>query len=108
MEMNRTKSSHFKINPRDFPAILGGTPVFEKSADVPYPRLDEWQQITEEEAQVVYEMTLRNELSGASPTVQKFERIWRERHQTRFALSLTERHSSITQRNVWGWCRTWG
>jgi dTDP-4-amino-4,6-dideoxygalactose transaminase len=89
MEMNRTKSSHLRINPRDLPAVLGGTPVFEKSADVPYPNLDEWQQITEEEAQIVYEMTLRNELSGASPTVQKFEQIWCERHQTRFALSLT-------------------
>ena len=33
-------------------------------------------------------MTLRNELSGASPTVQEFERTWCERHQTRFALSL--------------------
>ena len=64
-------------------------PVFEKSSEVPYPRLDEWQQITEKEAQVVYEMTLRNELSGASPTVQEFEGIWRERHKTRFALSLT-------------------
>ena len=87
--MDRTKSSHPEINPKDLPAILGGPPVFEKSSDVPYPRLDEWQQITEEEAQVVYEMTLRNELSGASPTVQEFEGIWRDRHQTRFALSLT-------------------
>ena len=89
MEMNRAKSSHPKTNPRDLPAILGGTPVFETSPDVPYPILDKWQQITEEEAQIVYEMTLRNELSGASPTVQEFERTWRERHQTRFALSLT-------------------
>ncbi len=87
--MNKTKGSYPKMDPKYLPAILGGTPVFEKSADVPYPRLDEWQQITEEEAQIVYEMTLRNELSGASPTVQEFERIWRERHQTRFALSHT-------------------
>ena len=34
-------------------------------------------------------MTLRNELSGTSPTVQEFERVWSERHQTRFAVSLT-------------------
>lgn len=89
MEMHKTKSSCPKINPKDLPAILGGTPVFEISPDVPYPKLDEWKQVTEEEAQIVYEMTLRNELSGASPTVQKFEQTWRERHQTRFALSLT-------------------
>ena len=89
MKMPKTKPSHPKINPKDLPAILGGTPVFEKSPDIPYPKLDEWQQVTEEEAQIVYEMTLRNELSGASPTVQKFEQTWRERHQTRFAFSLT-------------------
>ena len=34
-------------------------------------------------------MTLRNELSGASPTVQEFERVWCERHRTEFAVSLT-------------------
>ena len=89
MEMNKAKPSHLKTNPKDLPAILGGTPVFEKSPDTPYPILDKWQQITEEEAQLVYEMTLRNELSGASPIVQEFERTWRERHQTRYALSLT-------------------
>ncbi len=89
MEMNRAKSSHLKTNPRDLPAILGGTPVFETPPDAPFPILDKWQQITEEEAQIVYEMTLRNELSGASPTVQEFEQTWRERHHTRFALSLT-------------------
>ena len=86
--MNSAKSSHLKITPKDLPVVLGGTPVFEKPPDAPYPKLDKWQQITEEEAQIVYEMTLRNELSGASPTVQEFERIWCERHQTRFALSL--------------------
>ena len=91
MEKNRTKSSHLEseITPTDLPAVLGGTPVFEKTPDAPYPKLEQWKQMTEEEAQVVYEMTLRNELSGVSETVQEFERTWRERHQTRFALSLT-------------------
>ena len=89
MEMNRAKSSHLKTHPKDLPAVLGGTPVFETSPDAPYSKLDEWQQITEAEAQIVYEMTLRNELSGVSPTVQKFEKIWCDRHQTRFALSTT-------------------
>ena len=89
MERNRTELSRHEINPTELPAVLGGTPVFEITPDAPYPKLDEWQQITEEEARVVYEMTLRNELSGPSPTVQEFEQIWCERHQTEFAVSLT-------------------
>ncbi len=89
MEMNSVKSSHLKTDPRDLPAVLGGSPIFETPSDATYPILDRWEQITEEEAQIVYEMTLRNELSGASPTVQEFEQTWCERHQTRFALSLT-------------------
>ncbi len=89
MESNRSQSSHHERTATDLPAVLGGTPVFEITPDAPYPKLDQWQQITEEEAQVVYEMTLRNELSGTSTTVQEFERIWCERHQTEFALSLT-------------------
>ena len=83
------QSSRREIKTKDLPAILGGTPVFETSPDVPYPKLDEWTQITAEEAEIVYEMTIRNELSGASPTVQEFERVWCERHQTEFAVSLT-------------------
>ena len=84
-----TQSSRHEIKTTDLPAILGGTPVFETSPDAPYPKLDEWKQITTEEAEIVYEMTLRNELSGASPTVQEFEQLWCERHQTQFAVSLT-------------------
>ena len=89
MEKKMTQSSRREIKTTDLPAILGGVPVFEQSADAPYPKLDAWKQVTAEEAQVVYEMTLRNELSGASPTVQEFERLWCERHQTGFAVSLT-------------------
>ena len=89
MERDGTLLSRHEINPANLPAILGGTPVFETTPDTPYLKLDQWHQITEEEAQVVYEMTVRNELSGASPRVQEFERIWSERHQIQFALSLT-------------------
>lgn len=91
MEKNRAKRPHPKNEPTapELPTVLGGTPVFEKTPDASYPKLEQWCQTTEEEAQVVYEMTLRNELSGVSATVQEFERTWRERHQTRFALSLT-------------------
>ena len=77
------------IDTKNLPAVLGGDPVFEISEETPFPKLDEWKQITEAEAQVAYEMTLRNELSSRSPTVQEFERIWRERHETQFAMSLT-------------------
>ena len=77
------------------PAALGGTPVFESTPEVPFPRLDKWHQMTAAEAQVAYEMTLRNELSGATPTVQAFEEMWRERHQTRFAISLSSGTAAI-------------
>lgn len=73
----------------DLPAILGGTPVFPISEEMPFPILDQWKQITEVEAQKVHEMTLRNELSGRSTTVQEFERKWGDRHQTQYAMSLT-------------------
>ena len=82
-------------NDRKIPAVLGGTPVFESTPEVPFPRLDKWHQMTAAEAQVAYEMTLRNELSGASPTVQAFEEMWRERHQTRFAISLSNGTAAI-------------
>ena len=89
MEKKMTQPSRREIKTTDLPAILDGTPVFETSPDAPYPKLDEWKQITTEEAALVYEMTLRNELSGASPTVQEFERVWCERHRTEFSVSLT-------------------
>lgn len=78
------------INPKtELPAILGGSSVFSISEEMPFPKLDQWKQITELEVQTVYEMTLRNELSSGSATVQDFERKWRDRHQTRYAMSLT-------------------
>lgn len=86
------KNSHLstpEIGTKNFPAVLGGIPVFEISEETPFPKLDQWRQITEAEAQIAYEMTLRNELSSKSPIVQEFEKIWRERHQTQFALSLS-------------------
>ena len=55
-----------------------GPPVFVQTATPEQPELDNWKQITEEEARVAYEMTLRNELSGGTPTVREFEKEWRE------------------------------
>ena len=84
----------------DLPAALGGTPTFESTSDAPYPKLERWRQISEEEAKIAYEMTLRNELSGASPVVQAFEQMWRDRHDTRYAITLNQRHGGDTQRHV--------
>jgi len=86
--MNKENQSILKTDIKNLPAVLGGIPVFEISEEKPYPKLDQWKQITEEEAKIAYEMTLRNELSGKSSTVREFEHIWRERHQTNFAMSL--------------------
>ena len=77
-----------KTDLKDLPAALGGTPVFDSTSTSDYPKLEQWRQISEAEAQVAYEMTLRNELSGASPVVQAFEQMWRERHHTEYAISL--------------------
>ncbi len=62
-------------------------PVFVQTATPEQPELDSWQQITEEEARVAYEMTLRNELSGGTPTVREFEREWREWTGLRYAIT---------------------
>ena len=106
--MKKVNPSNLAQDPNNLPAAMGGTPVFEKTTEkpygisplqsrgkIPFPKLEQWHQMTEAEAQVVYEMTLRNELSGASPTVQAFERIWRERHQTQFAMSLINGTAAI-------------
>jgi perosamine synthetase len=52
-------------------------PIFIQTSFPTQPELDRWQQITEEEARVVYQMTLANELSGGTPTVRQFEKDWR-------------------------------
>ncbi len=87
--MTNVQLSNTTIDANDIPAILGGKSVFDISEDSPFPKLDQWKQITEEEAQIAYEMALRNELSGTSSIVKTFERGWRDRHQTQFAMSLT-------------------
>jgi len=51
--------------------------VFVQTAKSGLPDLDRWKQMTEEEAQVAYDMTLRNELSGGTQTVRDFEAEWR-------------------------------
>ena len=84
-----------KADLKHLPAALGGTPIFESASTSTYPKLEQWRQITDAEAQIAYEMTLRNELSGASPVVQAFEQMWRERHHTEFAISLINGTAAI-------------
>lgn len=74
----------------------GGAPVFIQSAQKQeFPKLDNWKQMTEEEAQVAYEMTSRNELSGGTRVVREFEREWRETIGTRYAVTVMNGTSAL-------------
>lgn len=80
----------------DRPAALGGAPVFVQTVQEPaFPKLDKWKQMTEEEAQVAYDMTLRNELSGGTPVVREFEKEWREMIGTKYAITVMNGTSSL-------------
>lgn len=70
-------------------------PIFIQTAFPVQPDLDRWRQIDEEEAGLVYEMTLRNELSGGTPVVRAFEKSWREWIGTRYALSTFNGTSAL-------------
>lgn len=70
-------------------------PVFIQTAFPAQPDLDTWQQIGEEEAQMVYQMTLRNELSGGTPVVREFEKNWREWLGLKYALSTFNGTSAL-------------
>ena len=43
--------------------------------------------VRKEEARAAYDMTLRNELSGGTPTVRAFEKTWREWVGSRYAIT---------------------
>ena len=62
-------------------------PIFVQTAFPEQPELDRWRQVTDEEATLAYDMTLRNELSGGTPTVREFERAWREWTQSRYTIT---------------------
>lgn len=63
-------------------------PVFVQTATTPLKDLDRWQQVGEEEARVVYEMTLRNELSGGTEQVRAFEQEFRDFTGLKHAISV--------------------
>ena len=71
------------------PAALDDAPVFVQTVRASeFPKLDRWKQVAEEEAQVAYDMTLRNELSGGTPVVREFEKEWREKIGTKYAITV--------------------
>ena len=61
---------------------------FIQTAESSICELDQWRQITEDEVSIVADMTRRNELSGGTPVVREFERIWREWIGSQFAVSV--------------------
>jgi len=62
-------------------------PEFVQTARAQMEELDRWEQIAEEEARLAYEMTLRNELSGGTPVVRRFEARWREMVGAQYAIT---------------------
>jgi dTDP-4-amino-4,6-dideoxygalactose transaminase len=65
------------------------TPVFTQTGRTAYPELDRWQQIDEDEVEMVYQMALRNELSGGTPIVREFEQMWRQWIGSKYAITVT-------------------
>jgi dTDP-4-amino-4,6-dideoxygalactose transaminase len=61
--------------------------VFVQTGKVDMASLDRWRQVDEQEARMVYEMALRNELSGGTPVVREFEADWRRRTGCKYALT---------------------
>lgn len=69
--------------------------VFVQTAKSDLPELDRWKQVGEEEAKIVYEMTLRNELSGGTETVRNFEARWREFTGCEYAITVCNGTAAI-------------
>ena len=67
----------------------------EKSDLDPGDLSDRWQQMTEIEAKRVYEITLQNELSGATKAVRDFETCWRKWTGARYALTTANGSSAL-------------
>jgi len=70
-------------------------PIFIQTAFPEQPDLDNWRQIGEQEARVVHDMTLNNELSGGTPTVRDFEARWRAWTGHRFAITTFNGSSAL-------------
>lgn len=73
-------------------------PAFQSFVQTNVPEgesLDSWRQITEEEVDIVAEMTRRNELSGGTPVVREFEQTWREWIGSQFCISTLNGTSAL-------------
>lgn len=70
-------------------------PIFIQTAFPEQPDLDQWKQVTDEEAKTVYEMTRRNELSGGTPTVREFEEKWRKWTGLKHAITVMNGSSAL-------------
>lgn len=69
--------------------------TFVQTATAALPELDRWQQIGDEEVEMVAEMTRRNELSGGTPIVREFEEAWRKHIGSRFCVSVINGTSAL-------------
>jgi len=69
--------------------------VFVQTAGEAKPGPERWRQITEEEAQLAYEMTLRNELSGGTPIVRQVEEDFAKYYQVRYCMSVCNGSSAL-------------
>jgi len=74
-------------------ALFGGRPVFVQTAEK--VEEDRWQQMTEEEARLAYEMTLRNELSGGTPIVREVEAEFAKLCGTQHCMSVFNGSSAL-------------
>lgn len=69
--------------------------VFVQTNQQEADRPDRWRQMTEEEAQLAYDMTLRNELSGGTPIVRQVEAEFAERYQAKYCMSVCNGSSAL-------------
>ena len=69
--------------------------VFTQTASSDTPELDRWKQITEDEAKLVHDMTMRNEISGGTPVVREFEAEWRKFSGRKYAITTVNGTSAL-------------
>ena len=73
----------------------GNVPVFVQTGTPTAPEMDRWQQVGEDEARQAHDMTLRNELSGGTPVVREFEKRWRDKYGSRYAITVSNGSSAL-------------
>ncbi|OHE77569.1 MAG: hypothetical protein A2107_03900 [Verrucomicrobia bacterium GWF2_62_7] len=69
--------------------------VFVQTAQSLMKGLDRWRQVGADEGRIVREMTLRNELSGGTPTVRAFEENWRKFTGLKYAITVCNGTASL-------------